>query len=191
MVLFLLYIKAELENVGSVTLKPDVNLCINVRNPLSDYEVREKVVMNPSQVLDQDEGAREPEHHLRLKWDGANKPSYAIILTPDQVKTMLKKKGGNKKGGKGGDAANTMIPRDYTAQDSGEWIPLLAMDCRGLEPYGFFPMGGEFVITSDGGGKQFDDGDIDLGEGDWADYDDEQDVPVSMSEIQFKWEAVG
>ena len=162
MVLFLLYIKAELENVGSVALKRDVNLCFNVRNPLSDFEIREKVVLNPSETVEQEEGAREPPHHFTLKWEGNKKASYSIVLTEAEVKTALKKKKG------------VEVPREYTSDDSGNWIPILAVDCRGLEPFGFFPMGGEFVVKSTGG-KHFDDGEMDFGEGDWADYDEEND----------------
>jgi hypothetical protein len=35
----------------------------------------------------------------------------------------------------------------------------------------------------------FDD-EIELGDGDWTEYDAENDVPVSMEDISFKFEAV-
>ena len=163
MVLFLLYIKAELENVSSIALKRTVNLCFNVRNPLSDFETREKVIMNPSETIEQQEegSSRVPPHHFSLKWEGNKKASTVIVLTSNEVQTILKKKKGIE------------LPRDYTANDSGSWIPILAVDCRGLEPFAFSPMGEEFVITSTGG-KTFEE-DVDLGDGDWADYDEEND----------------
>jgi Eukaryotic protein of unknown function (DUF866) len=171
-VLFLLYIKAELENVDSISLRKDnVNLCLTVRNPLSDYEIREKVVMNTTHFVEQDEGAREPPHHLRLKWEGSKKASTITVLEDSAVKTALKKKKG------------AQVPRDYTADDSGNWGPVLAIECRGLEPTAFFPMGDEFVITSKGG-KQFTT-DVDLSDGDWGEYDDENDGKSHMLDSLF------
>lgn len=173
----MLYIKAELENVASVCLKKDANLCMSVRNPLSDYEVRDKVVVNPSEFVEQEEGAREPPHHFRLNWEGNKKPSTLTVLDETAARAALKKK-------KGVD-----MPRPYGADDTGSWAPIVAVECRGLEPNAFFPMGeGEFVVTSTEGTEFTEE--VDFGEGDWADYDAENDVPVSMSSIEFKWESV-
>ena len=176
MVLFMLYMKAELENVDSVTLRKDINLCINVRNPLENSEVREKVVMNPSEFLEQDESSREPHHHFALRWEGNKKASVLIVLDEAGVKTALKKK------------KKVKAPGDYTSDDAGEWSPILAVECRGLEPEGFFPMGNDFVVASSGGAVFGED--VDFGEGDWAEYDESNDEPVSMSDIEFKWESV-
>ena len=168
--------KAEFENVGSVVLRRDANLSISVRNPLSDFETREKVVFNPSETVEQEEGARQSPHHLSIKWEGNKKACILESLTADAAKAALKKK-------KSKDS-----PRDLTEDDSGNWVPILAMECRGLEPYAFHPMGDEFVISSTGG-KAFNE-DVDLSEGDWADYDEENDQAVSLSEIEFKIEGI-
>jgi hypothetical protein len=178
MVLFLLSIKAELENVASVALRPDADVCLHVRNPLADHQVREKVVFNLSQTttLDPQGGdkgssssSREPPHHFALKWDKGPhvKASVLTVLDLAEAQTALKKK--KKKKGEG----TSLLPRPYTADDAGTFAPLLAVECRGLEPYGFVPMGHEFVVTSSGGTKFVDD--VDLGEGDWAEYDEEND----------------
>src|SRR3569832_137771 len=119
MVVFLLYLKADLENVSSVKLLKDVNLCFSVKNPLSDFETREKVTMNPSETLEQDDNAREPPHHFRLTWEGSKKASILTILDEAGAKAALKKK------------KHAPVPRDYTAEDSGSWAPLLAVECRG------------------------------------------------------------
>jgi Eukaryotic protein of unknown function (DUF866) len=176
MVLFLLYIKAEFENIGSISLRKDSNLCVSVRNPLSDFETREKVVFNPSETVDQDEGARQSPHHLSIKWEGNKKACILECLDENAAKTALKKK------------KSKDTPRDLTEDDSGRWVPVLAMECRGLEPYAFHSMGGEFVVTSQGG-KVFTE-DVDLGEGDWAEYDEENDAAVSLSAIEFKIDSV-
>jgi len=176
MVLFMLYLKADLENVASVALRRDTNLCLSVRNPLSDSEVRDRVVMNPSETVDHEEGAREPPHQFRLNWEGNKKPSIITILDDAATKASLKKK------------KRVVLPRPYAADDSGSWVPMLAVECRGLEPYAFHPMGDEFVVTG-AAGTEFDE-EVDFGEGDWADYDADNDQPVSLSSIEFKWEAV-
>jgi len=176
MVLFLLYMKAELENVQQITFRKDANLCITVKNPLSDYELREKVVVDPTQFIEQSEGSREPPHHFVLTWDGSKKAATLTILTKAEVKTALKKKKG------------AILPREhYTADDSGQFVPILGVECRGLEPTAFFPMGQEFSVTSSGG-MVFDRETVDFSDRDWADYDADNDQPVSISDIEFKWD---
>lgn len=177
MVLFLLYMKAEMEGVASVALRGD-NLIINVTNPLSDFEVRENVVVNASEYVEQEEGSREPPHHFALKWEGSKKASTLTVLSKEEAKTALKKKSKKKN--------DALIPGDYDEGHSGDFSPVLAVECRGLEPSGF--VNGEIVVTSSGGTVFTED--IELSEGDWADYDAENDAPVSLSEVEFKWEAV-
>lgn len=115
MVLFFLYMKAELDGVESVKIVRDANLCLNVCNPLSDYEVREKVIVDPSETVEQEEGARESPHHFQLKWEGSKKQSTLVVMEDKAVKTALKKK------------KKVDPPREYTADDSGEWRPILAV----------------------------------------------------------------
>jgi Eukaryotic protein of unknown function (DUF866) len=183
MVLFFLLVKADVENVSALKLKIDQNLCLTVRNPLSDYEIREKVVVNPCEFVEQDDNAREPPHHFSLCWDGSKKQSTMTILNEAEVKSALKKDG--KKGKSGKNGSDDKTPRDYTSEDSGNYVPILCVDCRGLEPTEFFPMGNEFIVISQHGAV-FDD-DIDLSDGDWGDYDADNDMPVSLSNIEFKW----
>jgi hypothetical protein len=181
MVLFLLCIKAELDGIQSLSLLKSSNLCFSIRNPLSDYETREKIVFNPSETLEQDEADREPPHHFSVKWEGSKKASTLIVLDEDAVKSAMKKV--KKKGGKKNDS-EVGEPRDVTADDNGEYVPILAMECRGLEPYAFHPMGGEFKVVSEGG-VVFEN-DVDLSEGDWAEYDEENDAAVSVNEFESK-----
>lgn len=161
----------------SIELRQDANLRVSVMNPLSGDEVRENVVFNPSETVEQEEGAREPPHHFTLKWEGSKKASILQVLDEKEAAAALKKK--KYKGDK---------PRAYTGDDSGNWVPILCMECRGLEPYALYPMKDEFVITSEGG-YAFDE-EIELGDLEWADYDADNDVPVSLSEIEFKFESV-
>ncbi|KAL3936863.1 MAG: hypothetical protein SGBAC_007912 [Bacillariaceae sp.] len=187
MVLYLLFIKAELEHVEEVKLRTHgIHLRISVRNPLDANETRDNVIVDPSEPLEpEDDGGKEGPHHFRMKWEGSKKASFLQVLSEMEAATALKKLKKKKKGSSKNDE-NT--PRSYKADDAGDWVPVLAMECRGLEPYAFSPMKDEFVIMSEGGAI-FDE-EIELGEGDWADYDAENDAPVSMEDISFKFEAL-
>jgi len=160
------------------------NLCFSVRNPLSD-ETRDKIVFDPSETLEQDDGDREPPHHFALKWDGNKKTSTLIALDEEGSKSALKKL---KKKGKKGGGGEIDVPRDVTFDDSGEYVPVFAMECRGLEPYAFHPLGNEFRVVSEGGAI-FEE-DVDLSEGDWAEYDEENDAAVGVNEFESKIIAV-
>jgi hypothetical protein len=186
MVLFVLCIKAELEGVASVKLRDDVSsLCFTVKNPLSNYETREKIIVNTAEHVEQeDENSREPSCHFALKWEGAKKRSTLTVLTEAEAKTAMKKSSSSKKG-----KANPNVPREMTAEDSGgenNWVPILAMECRGLEPTHYFPAtSDEFVVMSEGGTTFTED--IDLSEGDWGDYDADHDASVSVSDFESKF----
>ena len=183
MVLFILCMKAELDGVEKISLLKNTNLCFSVKNPLSDYEVREKIVFNPSETLDQDEGDREPPHHFAVKWEGSKKYSTLIVLDEEGAKSALKKVNKKGKRDKGGDG-EVGLPRDVTSDDNGNYVPVLAMECRGLEPFAFYPLGNEFKVTS-AGGAIFDE-DVDLSEGDWGEYDEENDAAVGVNEFGSK-----
>lgn len=181
MVLYMLFMKAETENVGEIVLRTeDVNLRISVRNSLSDWEKRENVIFNPSELNDQeDESSREPPSHLSIRWEGSKKSSVLRYLDTKETATVLKKKKKYKEG----------APRAFTGEDINDvWVPILAVECRGLEPYDFRPMKDEFFITSENG-YLFDE-EIEFEDGEWADYDADNDCPVSISELAFKFEAV-
>lgn len=126
-----------------------------------------------SEIVEQEENTHEPPCHFALKWEGSKK--RATLQVVDDPKAALKKK--KYKG---------ELPRDYKAEDSGRWVPILAVECRGLEPYAFHPIGDEFVVESEGGAMFASD--VDLSEGDWAEYDEENDAAVSISEFEAKFE---
>jgi len=103
----------------------------------------------------------------------------------DTVKTALKK--GSKKGKKAGD--DPRMPRAFTHDDNQSFVPVLALECRGIEPLTFYPMGSEFIVESEGG-VTFSGEDVDLSEGDWADYDETNDQSVSISDFESKFETI-
>ena len=180
---FVLYIKvAESENIESLQLVSDANLCISVRNPLSDYEVRDKVVFNPQELIEQSDEDRAAPCHFQLTWDGAKKPSTLTYLTEAECKTAFKKM----------KQKDSVMQRTFNgADDNDTWVPLLVVSCRGLEPYAFHPMGQEFKVVSAGGTVFGEDVDgLDLADGDWAEYDEPNDQAVGLNGVEFKWESV-
>jgi hypothetical protein len=185
MVVYLLHVKADLQGVASMAMAPGANICISVRKPMSDdyAEVREKVVIDTSSELvepdkwerDAPLGSttaahadahrdREPPHHFALKWDGEKKRSTIRVLdgtTPTTTHTNHKHKNNHKES-----AAHTS---EMQARDSGEFVPMIALDCEGIEPYAFHVMGGEFIVTRKSDAKIFDE--VDLSQGDWNEFE--------------------
>ena len=125
MVLFLLCVKADLEGVASMSIKKPIHICISVKNPLSDFEKRERIVLSSAEYVENEENnSREPPCHFALKWEGSKKRSTIEVLDEGSAKSALKKSG-KKKG---------EVPREITANDSDEFVPVLALECRGVEP---------------------------------------------------------
>mmetsp|Transcript_22903 Transcript_22903/g.54169 ORF Transcript_22903/g.54169 Transcript_22903/m.54169 type:complete len:182 (+) Transcript_22903:97-642(+) len=181
MVLYMLFVKAETENVGEIRLRTqNVNLRISVSNPLSDWEKRENVIFNPSELEEKEgDSAREPPQNFSITWEGSKKTSVLRYLDDKEAAAALKKKKKYREG----------VPRAFTGDDgNGAWVPIMALECRGLTPYEFLPMKDEFIITSEKG-YRFDE-EVEFEDGEWADYDAENDCPVSVSDLQFKFEAV-
>lgn len=173
------HITPNLGQKSSLSIRPDANICISVRNPLSDYEIREKVAFNLQETVEQEENSREPDHHFALSWEGAKKRSTLIVLDEAATKTALKKK----------KYKEEFTYLTYPSEQSGNFVPVLAFECRGLEPYAFHCLGGdEFRVESEGGAMF--ESDVDLSDGDWAEYDEEHDASVSIDKFQTKIEAL-
>jgi hypothetical protein len=161
----------------------DSLLCLDVRNPISEFEVREQIVLETSQYVERMEeekihnaNTREPPCHFALRWEGDKKRALIEVLNMDQVKNILEKK-------------NKLheLPRDYlTEDDSGSFVPVLALECRNLEPYAFHPRGGEFSVVSTGGFR-FEPTTVDVSTGDWTEYDEENGISVSLCNFQAKF----
>jgi Eukaryotic protein of unknown function (DUF866) len=77
-----------------------------------------------------------------------------------------------------------LTTKSITAEQSGQWVPVVAFDCRGLMPIMWHPHT-DFVVSSTGG-TVFNE--VDLSEGDWGEYDEEHDLAMSITDIEHKWE---
>jgi Eukaryotic protein of unknown function (DUF866) len=69
-----------------------------------------------------------------------------------------------------------------TAAQSGQWVPIVAFECRGLVPTKWHPST-DFKATSEGG-HVFEE--VDLQEGDWGEYDEENDLAVAVTDLEHK-----
>lgn len=128
----------SVQHPSSLSLQKDSNICISVRNPLSDYETREKVVFGLTETVEQEENSREPPCQFALKWEGSKKRSTLEVLHDPKAALKKKKYKGEQ-------------PRNYITEDSGNWVPILVVECRGMEPFAFHALGDEFIVESEGG----------------------------------------
>ena len=152
MVLYTLYVKADLEGIDSLSLNPESNICISVRNPISREEVRERIVIDPTElhdgeIPDHEKHRSEHPYHFVMKWDGDKKRSTIRIILDDDDETK-----------------NSVVK----STDKGTFVPILQLDCDGLEPYAFHPLGEEFSVTIRDEVKKDA---VDLSSGEWNDYD--------------------
>jgi hypothetical protein len=69
---------------------------------------------------------------------------------------------------------------DYSAENAGSMVTVLGIECRGLIPRRW--IAGEDCICESTGGKVFSE--VDLSEGDWAEYDDDNNLPVSITALE-------
>ncbi|KAJ8687623.1 hypothetical protein QAD02_023419 [Eretmocerus hayati] len=74
-----------------------------------------------------------------------------------------------------------------TADSTDQFKTVVVFDCRGLEPRDFSAREG-WVVKAANGGKTFND--VDLGDGEWADYCDKTNQPVGVFEIEHRFERV-
>ena len=158
MVLFVLYVQAELENVETLAAPPLHRWCLDVKEPQSD-ETREAVMVSDEHEVDVAGGRGHV--HFTLKWPGASKPSQLTVMR--DVKKLT---------------------RQVTGADSGAFVPFVAFECRGLEVAAWHPESGYRVVSKD---RHAVFEDVDLSD-DWADYDEEGEQSVGVYGVKWKLE---
>ncbi|KAF9575823.1 hypothetical protein EC968_001611 [Mortierella alpina] len=75
-------------------------------------------------------------------------------------------------------------PIAYDIENNGRFATIVTIECRGLELVGFEPREGWKAKGAESG-TVFED--IDLTEGDWAEYDEKSEMPVGISSIEAKF----
>ena len=123
MVLLVLYVKAELENVASITFPRNLQWCFDVKDAQSD-ETKEGVFLCAEDVAEVD--GSKGDANFAMRFPDCKKQ---CTITFDEVKKLC---------------------RDtITAEDSGEFVPIMGFDCRGLEITKWQPTDG-YVVKSTG-----------------------------------------
>ncbi|CEG47643.1 Uncharacterized conserved protein [Plasmopara halstedii] len=156
MVLYVLYVKANLENIETLTAPPLHRWCLDVKEPRGD-EKREGVFVSDEEAVEVAGGRSEA--HFTLKWPGANKPSQLTVVR--DVKKLT---------------------RDVTGADSDNFVPFVGFECRGLEPYAWHPESGYRVVSA-GSHATFED--VDLSD-DWVEYDSEGAQVVGIYNLEWQ-----
>ncbi len=121
-------------------------------------DTKEGVTISKGDVMEL-EGSRGDANFI-MKWPGNKQQAYIKIV---DIKGVT----GN-----------------YTEDNAGKWVTVLGLECRGIVPIAW-KVGRDFIAESSGG-HFFED--VDLGDGDWAEYDEENDASVSVTNVESKVE---
>ena len=174
MPVFVAFLKADLENVASLKPKTTGSVWVmDVKNGDSNEE-RKGVSIDAEEEVDL-EGSRGVAN-LVIKFADAAEKANCSIITPETYASKYK---GKKK-------FLAALPTSIEA--SGEWVPFLAFEARGMDITQVHLGGDNFVATATSGAV-FEEN-LDLSEGDWSDYDEDNELPVSITNIQVKVQAI-
>ena len=159
MVLLVLYVKAELENIGSITFPGNIQYCFDVKDAQSDEE-KKGVYLCADEIAE---------------IDGSKGDANFVMRFPDCKKqctvTFTDVKG---------------VTRDtITAEDSGNFVPIRAFDCRGLEIVNWVPTEGLIVKSTEGTTLE----NVNLGDDPdgWFEYCEKQGESVGITELTFEF----
>ena len=159
MVLLVLYVKAELENIGSIKFPANLQYCFDVKDAQSDEE-KKGVYLCADEIAE---------------IDGSKGDANFVMRFPDCKKqctvTFTDVKG---------------VTRDeYTEEDSGTFVPIRAFDCRGLELTNWTPNGGLIVRSKEG--TVWEDVDLGADPDGWFEYCEKQGESVGITELAFEF----
>ncbi|KAF5827838.1 hypothetical protein DUNSADRAFT_18628 [Dunaliella salina] len=75
------------------------------------------------------------------------------------------------------------VLRGLTAEDAdaGKFVPVAALECRGLEPIGYTPES-DWMVEAANSQTKWDD--VDLSEGEWTEYDEKAGEGVGVYKIR-------
>ena len=157
---FLLQIKAELEGVESLRPRPSTQWKLDIENDA--HEERHGITVSGEDELDL-EGSRGTANFV-IRFNKGDQQSYI------KLERLVQKKHGE---------------GVYREENSGSWITVAVMECRGLTPIRAHP-GNDFDIKSSGEKtKIFSDADFSA-DSDFADYDEENDLSVQVTDLCYR-----
>ncbi|KFM25772.1 UPF0587 protein C1orf123-like protein [Auxenochlorella protothecoides] len=155
---FTLSIKADLENIESISLPEDSSYTLTVKDSAGDDQ-REGVVVSP--LEEQELSGSRGTAHFALKW--SRDARHEASLSLQHIKG---------------------VTRALTAADAGKFVPIVAFECRGLDPIAWQPQAsGKGWAPS---GMVWED--VDLSSGEWAEYDEKSGEAVSVMELEWRFD---
>ncbi|EFJ43749.1 hypothetical protein VOLCADRAFT_109954 [Volvox carteri f. nagariensis] len=158
MPVFLLSIRAELENVESLSIPSSSHFCLDVKESAGSEEKKGVYVTSTEQhELSGSKGTA----NLVMKFAKGSKKEASINV--QEIKG---------------------VTRPYTADDDGKFVPIIAFECRGLDPIAFHPEGDWRVVSA--GGTKYDN--VDLKEAEWSDYCEKAAASVGIYNFESKFE---
>lgn len=158
MVLLVLYVKAEFENIESVTFPaPEYHYCFDVKDGQSD-EDRKGVFMcaEDAQELDNSRG----EANFVIKFPDSKKQASVVFTDVKGVTTS------------------------GVVAKSGEFVPVMGFECRGLELEAWYPTKGAVIKST--GGTVWKDVDLSEDPDGWFEYCENASDSVGVTDIQFE-----
>eukprot|EP00597_Dinobryon_sp_UTEXLB2267_P002109 CAMPEP_0170059712 /NCGR_PEP_ID=MMETSP0019_2-20121128/1902_1 /TAXON_ID=98059 /ORGANISM="Dinobryon sp., Strain UTEXLB2267" /LENGTH=152 /DNA_ID=CAMNT_0010265061 /DNA_START=50 /DNA_END=508 /DNA_ORIENTATION=+ len=141
----------------------NINKLIPIENNLWKFNIKSQDGMDSREGITVSKGdslelsGSKGEANFIIKWNSSNPQSYIKIVDSKGVSGM------------------------YTADNAGKYVTILVLECRGIEPTSCIP--GEDFSAETSGGTVFSN--IDLSDGDWAEYDEENDASVSITDVVY------
>ncbi|KAF8819464.1 DUF866 domain-containing protein [Cardiosporidium cionae] len=158
MVLWVLRFRAELENVESITFPGTMRWYLDVKHSTGD-EIRERIDCSSvdSFAIPNSRGTC----NFCVRWEGTKQTS---TLNVKQVAGLT---------------------RAYTNDAMPELVPIVAFECRGLEPIKWHPSNECSLKTQSG--QSFHN--VDLSE-DWCDYDMKKNIPIGVYKVEYDFQCL-
>ena len=155
----MLYVKAQLENVASITFPADYNYCFDVKDAQSSEE-KDGVFVCRDEVVEID--GSKGDTNFAMRFPDCKKQ---CTITFTDVKKLTRD--------------------SIEAGDSGEFVPIMGFDCRGLEITKWTPTEG--LVVKSTGGTTWED--VNLGEDPdgWFEYCEQGGESVGITELEFEF----
>ncbi|KAL3894638.1 MAG: hypothetical protein SGPRY_013755, partial [Prymnesium sp.] len=155
---FVLWARAEIEGLAEFWAPADHCWLLDVKQSAGSEE-RKGVVINPEEWVEL-ANTKDAKANFAMKFDRSERQqSYCTVV---QIKGLT---------------------RSQTSDDMG-MVPIIAFECRGLEPVRWTPTGPYGARAASGTTWE----DIDLETDDWCDYDEKSEEPVAVSKsIQYEF----
>ncbi|KAL7065738.1 hypothetical protein ACR3K2_38180 [Cryptosporidium serpentis] len=154
MTIFILYIKADIDGINEIIFPSNYIWCIDIEQSAGPL-TKNRITIDPNEKIPI-ENSRGTANYV-MKWDGDKRYSTIRLI---ELKGITKMK--------------------YYNTDNGNFVPIIAFECRGLNPTKWNPTFGYNVNCISG--KSFIN--IDLQENEWCEFDEEANESVGIYNIQ-------